>query len=176
MTSVPTHAPSISDWHQSAASLCLAGQYAQALSIVRPMLEPHAVLTGSALAEALNLAAVCSLGLGQLEDAQAYWRQAIEIRPDFVDAYNNLGMLLKGLGCLPEAESLYRQLLSIRPDLAEASNNLGTVLYDLGRPHDAEAAYRYALALRANYTQAHYNLGIVLYDLRRLDEAFISKS
>ncbi|SAL27421.1 tetratricopeptide repeat protein [Caballeronia udeis] len=171
MTSVPTHAPSIADWHQSAASLCLAGQYAQALSLVKPMLEPHPALTGSALAEALNLAAVCSLGLGQLDDAQAYWRQAIETRPDFVDAYNNLGMLLKGLGCLPEAEAIYRQLLSIRPDLAEASNNLGAVLYDLGRLHDAEAAYRYALALRANYTQAHYNLGIVLYDLRRLDEA-----
>jgi len=171
MTSVPTHAPSIADWHQSAASLCLAGQYAQALSMVKPVLESHPALTGGALAEALNIAAVCSLGLSQFADAQAYWRQAIETKPDFVDAYNHLGMLLKGLGCLPEAEAIYRQLLSIRPDLAEASNNLGAVLYDLGRLHDAEAAYRQALAIRADYAQAHYNLGIVLYDLRRLHEA-----
>ena len=161
----------MADWHQSAASLCLAGHYAQALSTVKPMLEPHPVLTGSASAEALNLAAVCSLGLGQSADAQAYWRQAIEAKPDFVDAYNNLGMLLKGLGSLVEAEFTYRQLLSIRPDLAEASNNLGAVLYDLGRLHDAETAYRHALAIRADYAQAHYNLGIVLYDLRRWHEA-----
>jgi tetratricopeptide (TPR) repeat protein len=123
------------------------------------------------LAEALNIAAVCSLGLSQLADAQAYWRQAIEAKPDFVDAYNNLGMLLKGVGSLAEAEAVYRQLLSIRPDLAEASNNLGAVLYDLGRLHDAEAAYRHALAIRTDYAQAHYNLGIVLYDLRRWIEA-----
>jgi tetratricopeptide (TPR) repeat protein len=135
------------------------------------MLEPHPALTGSALAEALNIAAVCSLGLSQLADAQAYWRRAIEAKPDFVDAYNNLGMLLKGVGSLVEAEAVYRQLLSIRPDLAEASNNLGAVLYALGRLHDAEAAYRGALAIRANYAQAHYNLGIVLYDLRRWIEA-----
>ncbi|MFT4505592.1 tetratricopeptide repeat protein [Caballeronia sp. 15711] len=173
MTTVPvlTGASPIADWHQSAASLCLAGHYAQALSIVKPMLEPHPALTGSALAEALNIAAVCSLGLSQLADAQAYWRQAIEAKPDFVDAYNNLGMLLKGVGSLVEAETVYRQLLSIRPDLAEVSNNLGAVLYDLGRLHDAEAAYRHALAIRENYAQAHYNLGIVLYDLRRWIEA-----
>jgi tetratricopeptide (TPR) repeat protein len=173
MTSVPvpTSATPIADWHQSAASLCLAAQYAQALSIVKPLLEPRPALTGSALAEALNIAAVCSLGLSQLADAQAYWRRAIEAKPDFVDAYNNLGMLLKGVGSLAEAEVVYRQLLSIRPDLAEASNNLGAVLYDLGRLHDAEAAYRHALAIRANYAQAHYNLGIVLYDLRRWIEA-----
>jgi tetratricopeptide (TPR) repeat protein len=171
MTSVLTSVPPIADRHQSAASLCLAGDYAQALSVVKPMLEPHPALTGSALADALNIAAVCSLGLSQLADAQAYWRQAIEAKPDFVDAYNNLGMLLKGLGSLAEAEAIYRQLLSIRPDLAEASNNLGAVLYDLGRLHDAEAAYRHALAIRADYPQAHYNLGIVLYDLRRWHEA-----
>ncbi|QIE28893.1 Tetratricopeptide repeat protein (plasmid) [Caballeronia sp. SBC1] len=171
MTSVPTIAPPIADWHQSAASLCLAGHYAQALSTVKPMLEPHPALTGTALAEALNLAAVCSLGLGQPADAQAYWRQAIEAKPDFIDAYNNLGMLLKGLGSLVEAEVIYRQLLGIRPDLAEASNNLGAVLYDLGRLRDAETAYRQALAIRADYAQAHYNLGIVLYDMRRWHEA-----
>ena len=135
------------------------------------MLEPRPALTGSALAEALNIAAVCSLGLSQLADAQTYWRQAIEAKPDFVDAYNNLGMLLKGVGSLVEAEAVYRQLLSIRPDLAEASNNLGAVLYDLGRLHDAEAAFRHALAIRTDYAQAHYNLGIVLYDLRRWIEA-----
>src|SRR5471030_2793086 len=171
MTSVSTSAPPFADWHQPAASLCMAGQYAQALSVVKPMLKQHPVLTGHALAEALNIAAVCSLGLSQLADAQAYWRQAIEAKPEFVDAYNNLGMLLKGLGSLTEAEAIYRQLLSIRPDLAEASNNLGAVLYDLGRLRDAEAAYRHALVIRANYAQAHYNLGIVLYDLRRWHEA-----
>jgi tetratricopeptide (TPR) repeat protein len=171
MTSVPTPAPSSMDCYQSAASLCLAGQYAQALSMVQPTLKARWALSGGVLAEALNIAAVCSLGLNQLADAEAYWRQAIEAKPDYVDAYNNLGMLLKGLSRLPEAEATYRQLLGIRPDLAEANNNLGAVLYDLGRLPDAEVAYRQALAIRADYSQAHYNLGIVLYDLGRLHEA-----
>lgn len=159
------------DLAQSALTLCAAGKFAEALAMVSPLLDAQPAANDSALAEALNVAAVCSLGLGRPEDAQVWWRQSIKVKPDFLDAYNRLGIVLKGLNRLAEAEAILQQLLAISPDHADANNNLGAVLFDLGRLPEAEAAYRQALAARPGYAQAHHNLGLVLYRLRRLHEA-----
>lgn len=163
---------------QRAISFCQAGNFAEALALLQPELElAHERLESPATQtriEALNIAAVCALGLGQLAQAEVYWRQSIEEQPDFIEAHNNLGILLKGLNRLPEAEGLFRSVTQIRPDQAQAFNNLGAVMYAQKRPQDAEHAYRQALALRADYAEAHYNLGIVLYDRRRFGEAEVA--
>lgn len=175
MTLASTLAPSSIERQQTAVSLCQAGKFAEALALLQPELDcgPGHRETGATQAriEALNIAAVCALGLNQLAEAEAYWRQSIETQPEFIDAYNNLGILLKGLNRLAEAEALFRSVVRIRPDQAQAFNNLGAVLYALKRPQDAEQAYRQALALRGDYAEAHYNLGIVLHDYRRFEEA-----
>lgn len=175
MTSASTLAPSSPERLQTAVSLCQAGKFAEALALLQPGLDrtpghQDAVGTETHIG-ALNIAAVCALGLNQLAEAEGFWRQSIEAQPDFIDAYNNLGILLKGLNRLAEAEALFRSVVRLRPDQAQAFNNLGAVLYALKRPQDAEEAYRQALALRGDYAEAHYNLGIVLYDYRRFEEA-----
>ena len=53
-------------------------------------------------------------------EAEASYRQALSIKPDYAEAYNNLGNALKEQGRLTEAEASYRQALSIKPDSAEA--------------------------------------------------------
>jgi tetratricopeptide (TPR) repeat protein len=171
VTLMPTHAPALRDRHQQAASLCSAGQFAAALSMVKPLLEPRAAVAEDMLAESPNLAAMCSLGLKQLADTEAYWRRCIETKPGFGPAYSGLGMLLKALRRLPEAEAIFREWRTLRPHDAEACNNLGAVLYDLGRRSDAEAAYTQALSIRPDYFEARYNLGMVLQDLRRHQDA-----
>ncbi|RFU49506.1 tetratricopeptide repeat protein [Paraburkholderia sp. DHOC27] len=197
MTSASTLAPSGADQLerkerlQTAVSLCQGGKFAEALALLQPELQPELQAephTGSnvvdagdagpedlaaaeARIEALNIAAVCALGLKQAEAAETWWRQSIAEQPAFIDAYNNLGIMLKALGRLSEAEELFRSVTRIQPDEAQAFNNLGAVLYALKRPQDAEQAYRQALALRPDYAEAHYNLGIVLYDDRRFAAA-----
>ena len=171
MTSASTLAPAKTESHQLAHSLCAAGKFAEALALLKPVLDSREGVAEQLLAETLNVAAVSALGLNQFADAENYWRQAIAVKPDFVDPYNNLGILLKGLNRLLEAEAMFRSVAAIRPDQAQAYNNLGAVLYSLKRLHDAEAAYRQAIAIRSDYAEAHYNLGIVLYDHRRLHEA-----
>jgi tetratricopeptide (TPR) repeat protein len=171
MTSASTLAPAKTESHQLAHSLCAAGKFAEALALLKPVLDSREGVAEQLLAETLNVAAVSALGLNQFADAENYWRQAIAVKPDFVDPYNNLGILLKGLNRLLEAEAMFRSVAAIRPDQAQAYNNLGAVLYSLKRLHDAEAAYRQAIAVRFEYADAHYNLGIVLYDHRRLHEA-----
>ena len=141
------------------------------MALLQPVLDSRESVTDDLLVQTLNVAAVAALGLNQLASAENYWRESIAVKPDFVDAYNNLGILLKGLNRLLEAEAMFRSVTAIRPDQAQAYNNLGAVLYSLKRLHDAEAAYRQAIAVRFDYAEAHYNLGIVLYDHRRLPEA-----
>jgi tetratricopeptide (TPR) repeat protein len=148
-----------------------SARFIEALEKVKPLLEMQPPLVQDRLAEALQIAAVSSLGLGLLDAAESYWRRAIEANPEFVDAYLNLGTLLKGLSRLDDMEALFRQLLDIRPDLAEVHNQLGSMLQDQGRLSEAEAAYRQAALIRPDRVEFHYNLGVVLRPLGRWREA-----
>ncbi|WP_454807278.1 tetratricopeptide repeat protein [Paraburkholderia fungorum] len=170
-TFTPTRASPISDLNQQAASLCSAGQFAEALALVKPILDPHAAVPEDAWADALNIAGACAYGMGNLPDAENHWRQCLRARPDYAEVYGSLGMVLKSLGRLSAAKAVYRQLVALRPGQADAHNNLGTVLYGLGYKDEAEAAYRQAVTLHPGYAQAHYNHAIVLHELHRLHEA-----
>lgn len=148
-----------------------AARFTDALAKVKPLLEMEPPLAAHQLTEALQIAAVSSLGLGRLDDAESYWRRSIDANPGFVDAYMNLGTLLKKLNRLHDLEALLRQLLEVRPDLADVHNQLGSMLQDQGRLSEAEAAYRQAALLRPDRVEFHYNLGVVLRPLGRWREA-----
>lgn len=160
----------IDDINRQAVSLCSAGQFAAALSMVTPLLERDAI-SDDARADALNIAGTCSFALQRPADAENFWRRCLRIKPGYAEVYDSLGMLLKSLGQLSAAKAMYRHLIALRPGQAGAHNHLGTVLYLQGYKEEAEASYRAALALRPDYIEAHYNRGIVLHDLRRLHEA-----
>ena len=108
---------------------------------------------------------------GKLAEAVACYRRALELKPDYAEAQNNLGNALKDQGTLDEAILCYRRALDLRPDYADGHNNLGNVLKDQGKPDEAVACYRRALELRPDYADAHNNLGTVLRDNGNLDEA-----
>ena len=109
--------------------------------------------------------------LGRLVEAEASYRRALEIKPDFDEAHSNLGITLQDFGRLDEAEARYRRALEINPDFAEAHNNLGITLREQGRLVEAEASYRRTLEIKPDFAEAHSNLGNTLQDLGRLDEA-----
>ncbi|HEX7912437.1 MAG TPA: tetratricopeptide repeat protein [Paraburkholderia sp.] len=161
---------SIDDINRQAVSLCSAGQFAEALSMVTPLLERDE-MPQDAHADALNIAGACSFALQRPADAEDFWRRCLRIKPGYAEVYGSLGMLLKSLGQLCAAKAMYRKLIVLRPGHADAHNHLGTVLYLQGYKEEAEASYRAALAIRPDYIEAHYNRGIVLHDLHRLHEA-----
>ncbi|MDA8678017.1 tetratricopeptide repeat protein, partial [Luminiphilus sp.] len=109
--------------------------------------------------------------LGKLSEAEASLRQAIALKPDYVEAHYNLGNALKQLHRLDEAEASYRQAIALKFDYAEAHINLGVVLQELNMCDDAEASLRQAIALKPDFAELRYNLGNVLKQLGRLDEA-----
>ena len=108
---------------------------------------------------------------GKLDEAVACYRRALELKPDYAEAHNNLGNALKDQGKLDEAVACYRRALELKPDYAEAHNNLGIALKDQGKLDEAIACYRRALELKPDYAEAHNNLGNALKDQGKLDEA-----
>ena len=98
---------------------------------------------------------------GKLDEAVACYRRALELKPDYAEAHDNLGNALKDQGKLDEAVACYRRALELKPDYAEAHNNLGNALKDQGKLDEAVACYRRALELKPDYAEAHNNLGNV---------------
>ncbi|MDA8678623.1 tetratricopeptide repeat protein, partial [Luminiphilus sp.] len=96
--------------------------------------------------------------LGRLDEAEANYRQAIALKPDYAEAHNNLGNSLQELGRLDEAEASCRQAIVLEPDLAGAHNNLGVALQELGRLGEAKESYEQALALQSDLANAQNNL------------------
>ena len=98
-----------------------------------------------------------ALNLRQLEEAEASYRQALDIYLEFGDRYRtarsylNLGIVAQEQGRLDEAEANYRQALNIylefgdRHSAAGTYHNLGLVTQKQGRLEEAEANYRRAL-------------------------------
>ena len=111
------------------------------------------------------------MGQGRFGDAESCYRQAVQLRPGFAEAWLNLAVALKAQGRLDEAEVSCRQALYVRPAFVEALNNLGNIQLALGRPADAESAYRQALGLRPQHLEALINLARVLLDRGRLTDA-----
>ncbi|MDB5733404.1 MAG: hypothetical protein JWN16_41 [Alphaproteobacteria bacterium] len=112
--------------------------------------------------------------LGQADAAVAAFRTALKCKPDFVDAFYELGSLLHRIGRLDEAERNFRQILRLVPGHVPAKLMLGAVLVDANRPQDAELPLRRALTEATDLrmkAQLHTNLGVALRRQRKDVEA-----
>ncbi len=80
--------------------------------------------------------------IGQREVAVERYRQRIEIDPQFIEAWNNLGVLLSELERYEEACDAFRKVLAIDADHARARYNLADALDDMGRSKEAADHWR----------------------------------
>ncbi len=122
--------------------------------------------------KAHNNLALASIDIGELELAEAHYRESLALEPQPA-IYNDLGFVLERQGLPDEAEEQYREALALDPDSAAAHTNLGTSLARRGELTEAEGHYRAALESEPS-TQASTGLGIVLSEQGRLDEAAAS--
>jgi 2-polyprenyl-3-methyl-5-hydroxy-6-metoxy-1,4-benzoquinol methylase len=68
---------------------------------------------------------------GNLEAAINSFKQALKIKPDNVEAYNNMGNALHDKGDPGAAIGSYKQALTIKSDFAEAYKNMGNALKEV---------------------------------------------
>ena len=94
----------------------------------------------------------------RLEEAGQSLREALRLRPHFVEAWVTLGDILVERGRLDEAEDCYREGLLAGPEFAEGHYNYGNLLHREGRIAEAIASYRTAVEIRPDFVRAHSNL------------------
>jgi len=93
-----------------------------------------------------NKLAICQQRLGRLAAARAGYERALELRPDYGAAWNNLGSLHHARGEYDEAVECYRRALE-QEERASVLKNLGTAHMAAERPDLALDAYRKAFAI-----------------------------
>jgi len=108
---------------------------------------------------------------GQRAAAIEHYREAVRLKPDYIEAHTNLGIALSAIGHVPEAMAEYEAALELNPDYPKAHYNLGLALFREGRLPDAIAEYEEALRLKPDYPQADLNAGDALADAGRVPEA-----
>jgi Flp pilus assembly protein TadD len=123
-------------------------------------------------AKAHNNIALASIDLGELEVAEAHYRESLAIKPQPA-IYNDLGFVLEREGLPEEATEMYRKAVKLDPSSASAQYNLGSSLARSGKYAEAESHLRKALKKSPN-TQTYTGLGIVLWQQGRTDEAIAS--
>ncbi len=116
--------------------------------------------------------------LGQARQALRRWDTALEayeaalkIRPDFLDAWNNLGICRQRRGQFPQAVAAYRQVLALESQNAGVMANLGTVLREMGELTEAIELLRAAADLEPAIASHRINLGIAYWNQGNFSEA-----
>lgn len=101
------------------------------------------------------------------------YRRAIELQPNFPDAYCNLANALKEKGQVVEAEECYNTALRLCPTHADSLNNLANIKREQGYIEEATRLYLKALEVFPEFAAAHSNLASVLQQQGKLNEALM---
>lgn len=87
---------------------------------------------------------------GQPHQAIECYRAALAIKPDYSDAYNNMGNALQDLDRRNDAIECYRAAIRCQPNFVYAYRNLGYVLKENGRLDEGMDILRQAQSIESN--------------------------
>ncbi|MDB9493929.1 tetratricopeptide repeat protein [Spirulina major CS-329] len=138
---------------------------------------PAAVPTmGNAAAEQAFNEGVQSYEAGRYEEAIASWDRAIQLKPDYHQAWGNRGLGLKNLKRYEEAIASYGRAVELKPDFYKAWYNRGLALDELNRYPEAIAAYDQVIAIRPEFHKAWFSRGNSLEQLGEFEGAIAAYS
>lgn len=134
-------------------------------------------------ADIWNLTGLCLSFLGRGEEALAAFDRAVEINPEYAEAYLNRSFVLHEAGRYDEAResmelagrleagSTGRFTSAVSARLANAHAELGDLYLSASAPEEAVAQYRAALELRPRFVDIRRKLALALCEVGELDEA-----
>ena len=97
--------------------------------------------------------------------------QAIQLKPDYAEAWCHRGLALHDLRRYEEAIDSHERALELKPDYVEAWSNRGNALHELKRYEEAIAHYDKALSLKPDYVEGWSNKGATLNILKKHSES-----
>lgn len=113
--------------------------------------------------------ALCYEKMGDRARAAEHYKKAIELKPDFAAALNNLGAIYISEKKFEEAVRVLAEAVKARPDYAAAYANLAVACIEAKNWKGAADAARKAIALNESDAESHLNLGVA--SLRTGDRA-----
>jgi Flp pilus assembly protein TadD len=99
------------------------------------------------------------------------YQMALEVRPDFGRARNNLGVALRRRGRVDDAIEQYKIALQEDPNFAEARSNLGAAYYSMGRTEDAIQEFELAARVGGSNAYYYHHLGVIQFQRGNYEEA-----
>jgi Tfp pilus assembly protein PilF len=103
---------------------------------------------------------------GNFDAAITEYKRVVELRPDFPQAYNNLGVALKRKGALAEAADNFNKALERKPDFGAALSNRGWTFAEQNNWTDARRDFEQALKINPQDDGALYGLSQSLREAR----------
>src|SRR6185436_18320325 len=102
---------------------------------------------------------------GQLDEAEAIYRQILSSDPNHAHALHLLGIVAHQRGDQPAALSLVDRAITANPNIADFYNTRGEIFRALGRIDDAIDQYRQAEQRSGGAcVEAYQNWGSALFD------------
>jgi tetratricopeptide (TPR) repeat protein len=104
-------------------------------------------------------------GEADLEAAEQLYLRLLEITPNWVVAYNNLGYLAMSQGRFSKAEEHFSFYRFIVPDQANPHDSLGDLYLTVGRIDDAVACFDKAISIKPEFWDSYRHL-VLTYSLQ----------
>ena len=108
---------------------------------------------------------------GQLQQAEAIYRQLGAANPQHVGVAHMLGLALLQQGMTSPAVEQLQRAISLGADSAEVLGQLGDALSAEGRPDEALQAYQAALQKVPNDVDMLFRCGLAAHSLQRFEQA-----
>ncbi|HEY2982491.1 MAG TPA: tetratricopeptide repeat protein [Anaerolineales bacterium] len=125
-------------------------------------------------AECFNAIALLKTSMQKIDEAIDAYKQAIQLAPAQIFAWNNLGNLCASIGRNDEAIVVFLKAIECNPKDPIGWNGLGNVYYKIGYMDDAVAAYRRSIQFMPTFAHPWNGLGDVHASAGRVDQALAS--
>lgn len=109
--------------------------------------------------------------LQQIELAVNHYMDALELKPDYVPAINNLADIYELADEKDKAREMFEYITKISPDDPIGHFNLGNHYLRSNQSVEAGRCYKKAVELDPGFHEAYYNIGLILKHLDQFEEA-----
>ena len=121
-----------------------------------------------------NLIGVAFSKTNNHKEAFIHFKNAILIKPDYYEAYFNLGNLLYSKGKFKFARNIYYKAIQFKHNYYQAYNNLGMVYKNINNIEKAIENYNKSISINSEFYSPYNNLGKIFLEKKDYKKAHLN--